>query len=156
MGGKTSTLNILFVFVLAGFLSLMHGCGGGGAETPTPPPTPPSPAAVDKALSTWHWRNPLPQGSNLGAMTYGNGTFVAMTADGSVVTSSEGLSWTLHSLDFTNEYLNIVAVTFGKGIFLALSDDGTTFISPDGITWTLEYKASTRQVQLFGVTYGRN
>ena len=44
-------------------------------------------------LDTWIWRNPLPTGNNLSAITYGNGRFVAVGWNGTTLTSAEGINW---------------------------------------------------------------
>jgi hypothetical protein len=49
--------------IIATFFSLIN-CGGGKSANSTAPSGP---------LSTWYWRNPLPQGNPLSAITYGNG-----------------------------------------------------------------------------------
>jgi len=37
--------------------------------------------------NNWHWRNPLPQGNDLRAGTYGNGTTILVGDAGALVTS---------------------------------------------------------------------
>ncbi len=72
-------------------------------------------------LDNWHWRNPLPQGNILNGITYGNGTFVAIGQFGTILTSSDGASWTQRSSG-TTEWLN--GVTYGNGTFVAVGWGG--------------------------------
>jgi hypothetical protein len=62
-------------------------------------------------LDTWYWRSPLPQGNTLNGVTYGNGIFVAVGGDGTIITSSDGKTWTSRSSG-TSEWLN--GVTYGN------------------------------------------
>ncbi len=45
-------------------------------------------------LDNWYWRNPLPQGNDLGRIIYANGIFVAVGACGIILTSTDGTNWT--------------------------------------------------------------
>lgn len=46
-------------------------------------------------LDNWHWRNPLPQGNWLNGITYGNDTFVTVGDSGTILTSPDGIEWTV-------------------------------------------------------------
>jgi len=87
------------------------------------------------------WTNPA---SNLTSfpysadtrVAYGNGVFVGVASyEGSVLTSEDGLSWTLQQLS-TNEfdYINFGDVTFGSGRFVAVGPNATA-TSTDGTNW---------------------
>lgn len=83
-------------------------------------------------LDGWHVRNPvLPhvQNNDLSGMAYGNGTFVATGAYGTILTSKDGISWTVKKLS----YGSISGVTFGEGIFVGVGEG--IFTSPDGSNW---------------------
>jgi hypothetical protein len=71
-------------------------------------------------------------------VAYGRGTFVAVASfESSVLTSSDGLNWTLQNLA-TNEfgsYLNFRDVTFGDGRFVAVGDT-VVATSTNGTNWT--------------------
>jgi hypothetical protein len=59
------------------------------------------------------------------SVTYGNGLFVAVSADGTgnrVMTSPDGITWTIRSSAVDNMWLS---VTYGNGLFVAVSSDGT-------------------------------
>ncbi len=92
-------------------------------------------------LDNWHWRNPLPQGNDLYAVVYGNGTFVAVSVDGTILTSPDGVTWTQRDSGVTRAPL--YGVTYGNNTFVAVgqyyaSNTYTAVIltSPDGVTWT--------------------
>jgi len=99
-------------------------------------------------LDNWHWRNPLPQGNSLSGVSYGNGTFVAVGDIGTVLTSSDGATWTVRTSG-TRNYLRGVA--YGNNTFVAVGDAGTVLTSPDGATWTTRTSGSSND--LYGVTY---
>lgn len=47
------------------------------------------------SLDNWHWRNPLPRGNSLESIVYGNNIYVAVGAEGTIVTSPNGVDWTV-------------------------------------------------------------
>lgn len=58
-------------------------------------------------------------------------TFVAVGTNGTLLTSTDGLTWTLRTPISTK---NMNAVTYG-GQFVAVGDAGSIYSSADGITW---------------------
>ncbi|MBX9906928.1 hypothetical protein K2X96_03455, partial [Patescibacteria group bacterium] len=90
-----------------------------------------------------------------GAVAYGNGTFVAVSTDGTgnrVMTSPDGINWTSRTSAADNAWQS---VTYGNGLFVAVSSSGTgnrVMTSPDGITWTSRTSAADNSWQ--SVTYG--
>jgi hypothetical protein len=72
-----------------------------------------------------------PTTDSLGALTYGNGTFVAVDGQNIgqlTVTSTNGIAWQSHMLPVKLGG----ALAFGKGMFLS----GALHTSTDGVTWT--------------------
>ncbi len=68
------------------------------------------------------------------SVTYGKGTFVAVSSDGRVMTSSNGISWTLGASSIAS---NLRSVTFGGGIFMAVGSNASEIVtSTDGVNWT--------------------
>src|SRR5437867_8381045 len=65
-------------------------------------------------LDTWTWRNPLPTGNNLSAVTYGNGRFVAV-GNGTTLTSADGIEWVQHRPGIKDWGSGIV---YGNGKFV--------------------------------------
>ena len=60
------------------------------------------------------------------SVTYGNGTFVAVSVDGTgnrVMTSTNGTDWTSRTSAANNSWSG---VTYGNGTFVAVSYDGTS------------------------------
>lgn len=86
-------------------------------------------------------------------IAYGNGTFVAISSDGTnrVMTSTNGTTWTARTASQANPWKGI---TYGNGLFVAVANNGTNRVmtSPDGITWTNRTAAQANQWE--AVTYG--
>jgi hypothetical protein len=88
------------------------------------------------------------------ALTYGNGTFVAVGWQGLVLSSTDGINWTEGSVDWTEatSAKDLYAITYGNGVFVAVGWEGLVLSSTDGISWT-EGSAGTTDT-LNGVAYG--
>ena len=94
-----------------------------------------------RALDRWTWRNPRSQANDLHHITFDNGRYVAGGEGGTLVTSTNGIDWTVLSLG--NDY-SIVSLAAGNGVFVAIANDRTgspslanmVFMSQDGLTWT--------------------
>ncbi len=103
--------------------------------------------------TTWTARSAAEQNS-WRSIAYGNGLFVAVSADGSnrVMTSPDGSFWTSRTAPNTNIWASI---TYGNGLFVAIACSGSNRVmtSPDGITWTA--RASAVETNMWrSVTYG--
>ena len=105
------------------------------------------------AQTAWHLRHPLPSpggvwGGGLFGVTYGNGQFVAVGYGGTVLTSTNAVTWTSR---FPESDGNIYDVAYGNGKFVAVGggdfltpyvappygwDSTTVLASADGTTWT--------------------
>ena len=59
-------------------------------------------------------------------MTYGNGRFVAVGEDGTILTSPDGVSWTRRTSGTSNR---LEGVAYGNGLFVAVGG-GTILTSP--------------------------
>ena len=77
------------------------------------------------------------------------GLFVSVGWKGTILTSSDGISWTYRTSG-TSNYLD--GVTYGNGLFVTVGWKGTILTSPDGTTWTK--RSSGISDRLMGVTYG--
>jgi hypothetical protein len=104
---------------------------------------------------TWNTRyNSLLDGWTWRSMAYGNGLFVALSANGNgtgnhVATSPDGINWTIRTSPADNPWVQVV---YGNGIFVAVSViNGAVMTSPDGINWTLRSVPSN---SWNSVTYG--
>jgi hypothetical protein len=93
-------------------------------------------------------------------VTYGNGTFVAVSASRSthggaeniVMTSSDGITWTARTSAANNIWNGVI---YGNGTFVAVAQTGIgnkVMTSSDGITWTSRNAAADNE--WYGITYG--
>ncbi|MCX6929313.1 MAG: hypothetical protein NT154_39745 [Verrucomicrobia bacterium] len=105
-------------------------------------------------LNSWTPANPVPRVSDLRAVAYGNGRFVAVGLDGVILSSAEGLNWVRAQY---GPGIRLDDVAYGNGQFIVVGYDflwprGVILSSPDGVTW-VERQAGYR----YGgqrVTYG--
>ena len=79
--------------------------------------------------SSWTVRS-----ASLQAVTYGNGTFVAVGEYGTILTSIDGKEWVRQDSG-TKHFFS--AATYGNGTFVVLGDGGTILTSKDGRAWTV-------------------
>lgn len=107
-------------------------------------------------LDTWNWRNPLPTGNTLRAVTYGANTFVAVGDHGTIVSSPDGMRWTQQPSGLTNA---LAGVAYGNGAFVVVGglnrgDNNTNVVltSTNGQTWTLRNSGSTNL--LLSIAFG--
>ena len=86
----------------------------------------------------------FPYGTTWSAATYGNGTYVAVSNNGTypVTCSTDGINWLTQTYGSTVQ--SWVSVTFGNDLFVAVANDGSKMVSSDGIYW----KSSTAFPQL--------
>jgi len=98
------------------------------------------------------WESQTPASTTVAwtSVVYGNGVFVALGQDGSVMTSSNGIVWISQNSPMSSGS----AVTYGNGIFVAVAQSGLkrAMTSPDGVNWTLQNGLTTNQ--WVSVTYG--
>lgn len=106
--------------------------------------------SVADPLDNWHWRNPLPQGSSLYGIAYGNNMFVAV-GSGTIMTSVDGTNWSVRD---TDPPAQLNAITFGNDTFVVVGSDGTMLSSQDGVAWYV--RDSGVSYDLKGITYGNN
>lgn len=67
------------------------------------------------------------------AATYGNGIFVVVGSSGSVITSTDGITWTRRSSSSTSSSLNGIA--FGNATFVYGTAEGEIGTSANGTAW---------------------
>ena len=91
-------------------------------------------------------------GIDLRAITYSEslGLFVAVGDSGTILTSSDGTTWTSRTSGTTT---NLRGITYSKslGLFVAVGDNGVILTSSNGTTWTS--RTSGVSASLLGVTY---
>ncbi|MDT7910494.1 WD40/YVTN/BNR-like repeat-containing protein, partial [Thermus sp.] len=102
-------------------------------------------------MATW---TPRTSGTRnwLYGVTYGNGLFVAGGMNRTILTSSDGVTWTPQRTPETGYTFSLNDVTYGNGLFVAVGDFGTILTSPDGVNWT--QRTSGTSYSLRGVAYG--
>jgi hypothetical protein len=92
---------------------------------------------------------------DLYGISYVNGLFVAVGANGTLLTSSDGIAWTAQTSN-TNNSLRSVAYgipTGGVGTYVAVGDAGTIVSSSDAVNWTPQTTIPTTQ-SLYSVCFG--
>ena len=113
--------------------------------------------ALDGVLTAGEAVQPQAAGSNwtatlrfddLSAVAYGAGLHVAVGEDGAILTSPDGMTWTIRDSGTTAD-LN--GITWGGGQFVA-GGYGTILTSPDGVTWTERNPGITAFIE--GITWG--
>jgi len=81
----------------------------------------------------WYARSPGLTTSQLNGVTYGANRFVAVGANGAVVTSPDGVAW-IKPATGSDKYFSCVA--YGNGMFLAAGCTCATLVSANGTDWT--------------------
>ena len=76
------------------------------------------------------------------------GMFVTVGHSGTILTSSDGTSWTERT---SGTSMSLRGVTYGNGLFVTVDDRGTILTSSNGISWT--QRTSGTSDYLYGVTY---
>lgn len=79
-----------------------------------------------------------------------NGLFVAVGAGGTIVTSGDGINWTLQG-SFTSQ--DLYGVTYGNNQFIAVGNGVVLTGSPDGTTWTNEDVSNALSLPLTSAVY---
>jgi len=101
--------------------------------------------------TVWHWANPLPQGNQIRAITWGGERYVAIGYYGTVLTSIDGLLWQSRPSG-THNALNDIMHHGSR--FIAVGNYGAILTSPDGKTWTHLLSGTTHA--LYGIGYGKS
>jgi len=81
-------------------------------------------------------------------LVFVNGLFVAVGEGGTILTSTNGQSWTPRSSGTTDFLYD---VNYGNGKFVAMSDTGTVVTSTDGVTWN---SSNDGTQGVYGIAYG--
>lgn len=94
-------------------------------------------------------------GEDLNGVSFVNGQFIAVGANGTLLTSTDGVTWTAQASN-TNNSLRSVAYGIpigGVGTYVAVGDAGTIVSSPDAVNWTPQTTIPTTQ-SLYSVCFG--
>lgn len=82
---------------------------------------------------------------------YANNKFYAISVDGIIITSNDGLTWTQQS-----EITGITQasyIAYGAGVFIVAADNNTIYKSTDLITWTSHTLETTNITNFYMVEY---
>lgn len=86
----------------------------------------------------------------MNSITYGNGLFVQVGRDGSILTSKDGLTWTAQE---SNSESHLNHVLWNDSLFLATGTSGEILTSPDGISWTRQPRFSNSEISFSTVAW---
>ncbi|MCC5839090.1 MAG: hypothetical protein JJT96_03115 [Opitutales bacterium] len=106
-------------------------------------------AVLPPGLDQWTLRNPLPEGPNLNEIIYGNGIYVAVGGQGTILVSTDGLNWSERDSGISDP---ITGVAFGNGRFVAVGGQNI-LVSEDTLNWRVQ---TTWLVPLYKVSFGGN
>ena len=115
-------------------------------------------AASGGGLDQWAQRTPSGQPALLDAVMYANGQFVAVSANGLVQMSADGVTWSSHSVGASS---GLTGITYGGGLYVAVGVwkdssgevNGAVWSSTDGQNW-VRRAASFWYGTVWAVTYG--
>jgi hypothetical protein len=123
---------ILALLILSAFLTACGGGGGGGGISGgSGSGGGGGGGGGSGAGTTWTLRS---TGKQLNGVAYGNNTFVVVGENGIILTSSDGMSWTVRN---SGANAPLYSVTYGNGLFVAVGWPGLILTSPDGVNWTV-------------------
>jgi hypothetical protein len=89
------------------------------------------------AISGWaqtFWQNETAAAitDDISAVTYANGTFAAVTAQGNVLNSNDGISW---ASQVVSAGTALTSIAYGEGSWVVVGSNGSIFVSADLKTW---------------------
>jgi len=87
---------------------------------------------------------------SLRGIVYGNGLYVAVGQNGTVLTSSDGFNWTVQA---TETLSTLFSIAYGNGMFVAVGGEGTILTSNDGVNWVA--RSSGTSGPLYAVAFGQ-
>lgn len=110
-------------------------------------------ACVTPSFAQLYWSNYSPSGVTDGiwCVTYGNGTFAAVTDQGNLLTSANGQNWSSQTL-FQGVWL--VSIAYGNGSWVVVGDKGSILVSSDLKTWTKVTPVTNNKLN--GIAYNGN
>src|ERR1700733_10879100 len=91
-------------------------------------------ACVTRGPAQIFWSNQSSAGitDDIWCVTYGNGTFAAVTNQGNLLTSTDGLTWSRQAID---PGVWLVSIAYGNATWVVVGDKGTILVSSDLKTW---------------------
>jgi hypothetical protein len=121
-------------------------------------------AKCGRAQISWSNQSPAGVTDGIWCVAYANGTFAAVTDQGSLLTSADGLTWSAQKLTTTGGSSSalggtntlsagaLISIAYGNGTWVIVGTNGLILVSSDLKTW-VSAKAVTGN-QLNGVAYG--
>ena len=116
-------------------------------------------------LDQWYWRNPLPTGNEITDVIYANGLFRAVDSGGEILTSSDGVDWTIRNCGYNCILDGIacaqssyVAVGWHWASFGPEDEGGLPVVltSSNGVSWTSQSFGDGGDGALAKVCYGND
>jgi len=110
--------------------------------------------SANPPVTAWMPPTSLPSATtNLSAVTFSS-QFVALDTNGSILTSSDGLTWTPPN-NATNPVLSagMNSIAFGAGVYVAVGTCCSIFTSSDLVNWTLATTNIPITNNLFNVSF---
>jgi hypothetical protein len=106
--------------------------------------------SVQACFGQFAWTDQSPAGvsDDIWCIKYANENFVAVTGKGRVLTSTDGSSWSVQTLN-ANTWL--VSVTYGGGLWVVVGEGGIIYYSADLKSWTAARAVTTSRLN--GVSY---
>lgn len=108
---------------------------------------PPADTPLDRVV----WRGVYPQGNDLTDIVYGAGRYVAVGVTGTVIVSTDGLTW---KTGYMGTRERIISVAYGRDLFTAVAQSGAILASPDGLTWTIVTETGAPRATGPNIAYG--
>jgi hypothetical protein len=107
-------------------------------------------SAATPGLAQIRWQNQSPAGvtDDIWSVTYGGGMFAATTAQGNILTSTDGLDWVSQSV---SPGTWLVSIAFGSGTWVAVGTNGAIVTSTDLKAWTAAKSGTANRLD--GVLY---
>src|SRR5437763_6186975 len=101
---------------------------------------------------SWQVSNPPPTNNRLNAVTYGNGHFMAVGVDRTILRSEDGVNW---QLQLNAPGAIFWSATFGNGIFVVGGGPRSLLGSSadDGVNWNTS-QSTTGIEAVYGLAFG--
>ena len=87
--------------------------------------------------------------NNLLSIAFGNGLWVAVGEEGTILTSIDGISWTKQTSNTTER---LYGISYNNGIWVVVGSRGVILTSSNGTAWTKRVSNTTKY--LTNITYG--
>ena len=92
--------------------------------------------SLAESIDNWYMRYfSLCSTCQMNRVASGNNTFVAVGNNGTILSSSDGLTWTDQAFWETGTIEDLNGVIYGEGSFVVVGNHGTILVSPDGESW---------------------